>query len=250
MSFTFQGSGWAWNHPIEACSPTVADIWHGGQWYELDTGRPIPPKVKTIPERVRQLQAVHVKLIEENDKRWHNQAMLQGIDPASHYHCVAFNVEEARDWTELKLIEFQDRCKWERRMRMAIASGTIMSSFRTQFPQLLADQHLAHKEAKPPRPRTLDAYVARMKLAQSQARVSTNTATAHEAHATQPRPAIAEMGQARTRLMWQQPTKADSNNATVQTPATTKTPTTAKTPRAGPKAIAIVAPTPEWEAAR
>lgn len=85
MSFTFQGAGWAWNHPIEACSPTVAAIWREGQWHELDTGRPSPPKIKAMPERVRELQAVHAKLIEDNDKRLHNDAMLPGLDPPSQY---------------------------------------------------------------------------------------------------------------------------------------------------------------------
>lgn len=60
-----------------------------------------------MPERVREVQTLHVKLIEDNDKRWHNEAMLQHLNPPSQYFCVAFNAKEAQDWTELKLMEFQ-----------------------------------------------------------------------------------------------------------------------------------------------
>lgn len=135
-------------------------------------------------------------------------------------------------------------------MRMAIASGTMMSSFRDQLQQHLASQYLAPKEAKPERPRTLEAYVAKMKLARAQGPIATNTITEHKHHATESIPTGTEMGQPRTRPTRQHPATADRDHTIEPQQATVKRPTPPRPPKAGPNAIAIVAPTPEWEASR
>lgn len=131
-------------------------------------------------------------------------------------------------------------------MRMAQASGSIASSFSKQFPQLLADQYLASREAKPARSRTLEAYVAKMKLAKAQAHSATNTTTGNITERT----ATNMMGQPWVEPMRRQQTAADENSAIQPQSNTARRPTPPEPPKAGPKAIAIVAPTPQWEAVR
>lgn len=179
------------------------------------------------------------------------------MDPASHYFCIAFNAAEAEDWTEPQLIAFQARCKWERRMRMALASDTIMSSFRTQYPQLLADRYLAPEgEVKTPRerPNTLKAYVAKMRVVREQGHATAGTTTARGGGMTGSERATtttADQSRVETARRGQTAAAADERPAIQPLPKnTTKRPTPPKPHRADPNAIAIVAPTPEWEAAR
>jgi len=258
MSFKFGGENWGWDHEIEICSPTVMQIRWRGQWWEADSDRLIPSIPKTMTERVEEVQAMHVALLEDNDKRWHSEAMLAKLDPIAHYFCVAYDIEQARDWNHLDLISFEDRCKWERQVRMAKASNSPMTSFEHQFLQLLADQYLPRKESRLEGLRRLEANAAAAARRKRQAEVQTQ-ATTNEPTSTPSMPTVPEveptsivtrMGQPRPRPLRPHQAATAMMHMMPAEPVTATPPPSEKTPKAGPHAIPIVAPTPGWKAAR
>ncbi|KAK5106102.1 hypothetical protein LTS08_000218 [Lithohypha guttulata] len=90
--------------------------------------------ILSMEERVRNVQEYHKYTLECIEKNaWEKSEPLEST---KNYFCVAFDPMEAKHWTSIELIEFENRCRWEQLMRQDAVHGYQYKSGWNRYPNL------------------------------------------------------------------------------------------------------------------